>query len=502
MSGYHFKIVYGPHMAPEELQQAADVISASYTSWQNNPKNTNPVKTDTSPAVYTRIMSNPTHEVILYYDAEELCGVFVHALSPDYDRYPLRKLSYVAAQPRQKGYEALKLIFARYAEFVKAQGEDVLIASDLDQLTLNSLLVQAGFREIVDRDETYFLLSQLLQRKIFSFQKVNSDFVIDQIIRVDGKAVRRDKKLYKLQTTPFDFYQLYREQQTKRVQRCIAPENLALLRRAFSSADGGIFFISSFEGTITNDDAASGGFYSPRAMIGNSVEKMLPEIIAPEKNIIYLLPGSQAELRALADKVKFRPGFYDFLFYCLKVLGSFYVMSAATPFQVRYPLERFLAPGLPLRYADLIEKIITPEVELLEGVQATLSDDLPRTAYRFSGPYVDLSQGSYTARKDLMVEDILKDKTASGSPIVCLCSDMRDRQIVETLYLESYLKSMPVLVFDFGSQVTAWVNKELSATLPGPNQHFSIINIRDFYQIPFMLHEAGLKIDDNQDFLS
>jgi len=169
-------------------------------------------------------------------------------------------------------------------------------------------------------------------------------------------------------------------------------------------------------------------------MIGEAVEKMLPEIIAPEKNI-NLSCCRAARLSCGPWPIKSSSGrLYDFLFYCLKALGSFYIMSAATPFQVRYPLERFSPRACPFGMQTLL-KIITPEVELLEGIQATMSDNLQRTAYRFSGPYVDLSQGAYTVRKDLMVEEILKDKTAAGSPIVCLCSDMRDRQIVETLYL-------------------------------------------------------------------
>ncbi len=502
MEEHYFKIIYGPHMPQPELREAAELVSASYTAWQNSPKNTNPVKTDTSPEVYSRIMANKTHEVALYYDSGQLSAVFVHALSPDYDRYPLRKLSYVAARPREKGYEALKRIFSHYAEFVQAQNEDVLIASDLDQVTLNSLLVHAGFREVVDRNETFFLLSQLLQRKIFSFQKVQGDFVIDQIIKVDGKAVRRDKKLYKLQTTPFDFYRLYREQQAKRLHRSLAPENLKLLRAGLAHADEGIFFISSYEGTITNEDEAAGGFHSTRALAGNAFEKMAAELIRGPSSTIYLLPGTEAELRALAEKVVFRAGFYDFLFFCLKVLGSVYVASGTTPFQVRYPLERQLGPGVPLRYSDLVEGIYTPGVELLENEKATLSDDVVRTGYRFGGPYIDLSAGTYAVRKDLMIEEILKHRHAAHAPIVCLCSAMRDRQIIETLFHESRSRKIPVLAFDFGSEIIDWVSRELSQTVPEPNHYFSMVSVRDFYQIPFILHEAGLVIDDNQDFLS
>lgn len=502
MAEHCFKIIYGPHMPAAELRQAAELVSASYTAWQNSPKNTNPVKTDTSPEVYSRIMSNKTHEVALYYDAGLLCAVFVHALSPDYDRYPLRKLSYVAARPREKGYEALKRIFSRYADFVRDQGEDVLIASDLDQLTLNSLLVQAGFREVVDRNETFFLLSQLLQRKIFSFQKVQGDFVIDQIIKVDGRAVRRDKKLYKLQTTPFDFYRLYREQQAKRLRRSLPLENLELLRAGLARADEGIFFITSFEGTVTNEHEGAGGFHSTRALAGNAFESMAAELIRPETGIIYLLPGSEAELRALAEKVVFRSGFYDFLFFCLKVLGSVYITSGATPFQVRYPLERQLGPGVPLRYIDLIEGIYTPQAAILDNEKATLSDDVPRTGYRFGGPYIDLTGGAYAVRKELMIQDILRHRRAAHAPIVCLCSDMRDRRIVEALFHESSSRNLPVLVFDFGGEMIDWVSRTLAQSQPGSNPYFSMVSVRDFYQIPFILHEAGLVIDDEQDFLA
>ena len=95
MTVFHFTVRMGANLSNQELQAAADLLSKSYSAWQNNPKNLNPVKTDTSPEVYIPMMRKLSHEVILYYEANTLAGVFVHSLSPQYDQYPLRKLSYL-----------------------------------------------------------------------------------------------------------------------------------------------------------------------------------------------------------------------------------------------------------------------------------------------------------------------------------------------------------------------------------------------------------------------
>jgi len=495
MSDYHLKVMLGSHLPAEDLNDAADLLSRAYTRWQASPRNIDPVKTDTSPGVYARMMRKSTHEVILYYEGGQLCGVFVHSVSPQYDQYPLRKLSYLGAFPTERGYEPLKTVFSRYAEFVGQQAEDVVLASDVHQDTLNSLLEHAGFREMVSRNETYFLLSHLLRRQVLAFQQVKGDFVIDQIITLAGKAIRRNKKLYKLQATPFDSYAIYYQQQIKRVQRSIPPQNLALLRDALRHPEQGIYFISGFEGAITLEDEARGGFDSSRAMMGRRIERVLPEIIDGKRSLVYLLPGSEDELRAMADKIVLRPGFFDFLCFCLKVLASFVVASGATPYQVKFALERPLAPTIPLRYIDLVEAVLTPDVELLPDDLKPVSDGTLRTAYRYSGPYVDLSGGQYHVKKDLMIETILGYRGDTPTPVIYLGNDLRDAPAVARLFAESAQHRLPVLVFDFGTQLTRWANEELVGQAPEPNPYFGIVSVLDFYQIPVMLEGMGLEIE-------
>ncbi len=495
MSDYHFKVMLGSHLLPEELNEAADLLSRAYTRWQASPRNVDPVETDTSPEVYARMMRKSTHEVILYYEGEQLCGVFVHSVSPQYDQYPLRKLSYLGVFPTERGYEPLKTVFSRYAEFVGQQAEDVVLASDLTQDTLNSLLEHAGFREMVSRNETYFLLSHLLRRQVLAFQQVKGDFVIDQIIMLAGKAINRSKKLYKLQTTPYDSYAIYYQQQVKRVQRSIPPQNLALLRDALRYPEQGIYFISGFDGTITLEDEARGGFDSSRAMMGRHIERVLPEIVDGKRSLVYFLPGSEDELRAMADKIVLRPGFFDFLCFCLKILASFFVTSAATPHQVKFALERPLAPTIPLRYIDLVEEVLTPDVQLLPDELKPVSDGTLRTAYRYSGPYVDLSGGQYHVKKGLMIETILSYKGDTPTPVIYLGNDLRDTPAVARLFAESAQRRLPVVVFDLGTQLTHWANEELVGQAPEPNPYFGIISVLDFYQIPVMLEGMGLEIE-------
>ena len=495
MSDYHFKVMLGSHLPAEDLNDAADLLSRAYTRWQTHPRNIDPVKTDTSPGVYARMMRKSTHEVILYYEGDQLCAVFVHSVSPQYDQYPLRKLSYLGAFPTERGYGPLKVVFGRYAEFVGQQAEDVVLASDVHQDTLNSLLEHAGFREMVSRNETYFLLSHLLRRQVLAFQHVKGDFVIDQIITLAGKAIRRNKKLYKLQATPYDSYAIYYQQQMKRVERSIPPQNLALLRDALRYPEQGIYFISGFDGTITLEDEAQGGFDSSRAMMGRRIERVLPEIIDGKRSLIYFLPGSEDELRAMADKIVLRPGFFDFLSFCLKTLGSFFVASGATPYQVKFALDRPLAPTIPLRYIDLIEAVLTPEVELLPDELKPVSDGTLRTAYRYSGPYVDLSSGQYQVKKGLMIETVLGYKGDTPTPVIYLGNDLRDAPALTRLFAESAQRSLPVAVFDFGTQLTRWANEELVSKSPQPNPYFGIVSILDFYQIPVMLEAMGLEIE-------
>jgi len=520
MSDYRFRLVVGTHLSQEELNEAAVLLSQSYTRWRDHPRNVDPLDTDTSPAVYARTMRQGNREVLLYYEGDRLCGVYVHGLSPDYDQHPLRKLSYLGVSPVERGYEPLKTAFGRYAAFVREQGEDVIITSDLEQATLNSLLEHAGFREVVDRNETYFLLSRLLHRQLFAVQQVAGDFAIDQVITVAGKQIRRSKKLYQLRTTPYDSYTIYRQQQLKRVQRSLPPENLARLREALQPLALGIYFISDFDGAITLEDEAQGGYDAHRAMMGKHVERVLPEIIDPAERIVYLLPGSEPELRAIAGKTVFRPGFFDLLCFCLKILGSFYVVSAATPYQVRYALERPLASTIPLRYIDLVEGILTPTVDLLPDQFKPVSDGTLRAGYRYSGPYVELSQGQYhttqkpvfwkktgfspphggrgapwATRKDLMIEDVLRHKGDTRAPVLYLGHDPHDAPALARLHAEAARRRMPVVVLDLGTALTRRLHEELLDKDPTPNPYFGIVGIRDFYQVPVMLEALGLRIE-------
>jgi hypothetical protein len=495
MSDHRFKILMGSHLSAEEVNEAATLLSWAYSRWQGSARNIDPLDTDTSPEVYARLMRQGTREVILYYEGERLCGVFLHSLSPQYDQYPLRKLSYLGISPTERGYEPLKTVFRRYAAFISEQGEDVVITSDLDQATLNSLLEDAGFREVEERNETYFLLSQLLHRRVLAFQEVEGDFVIDQMITVDGKAIRRDKKLYKLQTTPYDSYAIYNQQQVKRVRRSIPPQNLALLREALRHPEQGVYFISGFDGTITLEDEAQGGFDATRAMMGRHIERVLPEIIDGKESIVYLLPGSEEELRVIADKIVLRPGFFDFLCFCLKILASFFVTSGATPYQVRFALERPLAPTIPLRYIDLLGGVLTPRVQLLPDEFKPVSDGTLRAAYRYGGPYVNLSGGRYHVKKDLMIETILGYKGDTSTPVVYLGNDLGDAPAVTKLFAASAERRLPVVVFDFGTQLTRWANEELVGQAPEPNPYFGLVSVLDFYQIPVMLEGMGLGIE-------
>lgn len=311
MSDYSFTLSLGTHLSEQELNEAAELLSASYTRWQNNPKNLNPVKTDTSPAVYARMMRKGIREIVLYREQDTLCGVFCHSLSPQFDQYPLRKLSYVAVAPRERGFEALKAAFRRYAEFVAGQDEDVVVTTDLDQSTLNSLIEDAGFRECEDRSETYYILGQLLSRKLISSQKVAGDFVVDEIIKCDGKAIRRCKKLYVLQNTPFNFYELYRSQQVRRLERSIPEAGRRLLAEALAHPDEGIFFVCGYNGAVTNPDEARGGFDSKTAVLGADWRRLMPEILDGGEGLAYLAPEGLCELAAIGARTVPRSGFFD-----------------------------------------------------------------------------------------------------------------------------------------------------------------------------------------------
>ena len=59
--------------------------------------------------------------------------------------------------------------------------------------------------------------------------------------------------------------------------------------------------------------------------------------------------------------------------------------------------------------------------------------------------------------------------------------------------IESFKRKMPVVIFDFGSNLQRMPSMQNKWQL-AENQYFSIVNIRDFYQIPVMIAEMGLKI--------
>ncbi len=501
MSHYHFSIKLGTHLSSDELSAASELLSKSYSRWQQHPDNRNPVATDTSPGVYRRVMRKPNHEVILYYEQSRLCAAFVHALSPQYDRYPLRKLSYLGVAPREKGYEALRRIFTRYAEFVRHQGEDVVITSDLDQHTLNSLLEASGFREVIERNETFFLLSYMMQRRIFSFQKVMGDFAIDQIITLDGKAVRRSKKLFKLQTTPYDFYNLYCRQQRKRVLRSVPSENLELMGSSLAHAFEGICFISSFEGPIVPDDtsAQNKGIYA--AVFGDTFESLCDEAVDRTNRFVYLLPDSESMLMDIAASTPLRPGFYDFLFFSLKILGSFYITSCFPACFIRHCLERTLAPSIPLRFIDLVERIVSPAMQLLAGRTKLLSDSSLRTAFHIDGPYSDFSDSGVTTKKDRMIDDIVSSKGDTPTPVIYLSGGPSDIPALTRLECLSRELRLPVLVLDFSQQSIPLHDIIFQHNNACSNPYFSSIAIRDFYQIPVMLESMGLSINTSNDFL-
>lgn len=494
MSDYSFTLTLGTHLSEQELTKAAELLSLSYTRWQNNPKNTNPVKTDTSPPVYARMMRKGIREVVLYYEGEVLCGVFCHSLSPQFDQYPLRKLSYLAVTPEEKGFDALKTAFRRYAEFAASQGEDVVITTDLDQGTLNALLESAGFRECEDRNETYFILGQLLFRKLISSQKVAGDFVIDEIIKCDGKAIRRCKKLYVLQNTPFNFYDLYRQQQLKRLSRSIPDANRALLAEALAHPDEGIFFVCGYNGAVTNPDEERGGFDSKLAVLGKGWRELLPEINDPADGLSYLLPASLSEFPAIGSRTVPRLGFFDFLSYCYKILGSFFVASSAPRPEVLAALDRSLHPDLQLKFADLIESVLAPEVLPVPGKSKTLSDGSTRTGFRLAGPFVEQTVMGPHVRMDRMLDSILSLRLANRAPIVYLASELGHGSALTRL-AEEARKGAVVLVLDFGTDLTRFVNETLKQGDPADTPSLSAVSIRDFYQVPVMLEALGLRTE-------
>lgn len=497
MPDFHFSLKLGSHLSLDELNRAAELLSEAYTRWQNNPKNTAPMGTDTSPEVYARMLASNQREVILYHEAGSLRGVFVHSMSPLYDQYPLRKLSYLAMFPRERGFENLKQAFVRYSAFVAGLGEDVIVTSDLDQATLNALLESAGFREITDRNETYYLLSQLLFRKVFKAARVADDFVVDEIIVCDGKAIRRDKKLLRLQTSEMDFYEVYRKQQYNRLLRAVPERNFELLAQAMRHSHEGVFFISDFTSTITRPPETNRVNDLKQFLFGEARGGSIEDYIAPEEKCIYLLPESEQELAAMARATELRAGFFDFLCYCYKILGSFFVATGVTPFEARAALDRPLHDKVSLRYLDMMEGLLTPDVEILPHRTRMFPDGHKRTAFRYSGPYIDLSRGRFELRKDRMIADILALRRADKAPVIYIGMQVVEGLELHKLWEESRARCMPTLVLDLGGAISDWVGEAILRKQERENPYFSVVPIRDFYQVPVMLEYLGLQTEQD-----
>ncbi len=487
MAAYRFKHCLGINLSSTELETAAALLSWGYTKWQNNPANSNPVTTDTSPAVYASMLHRGIREALLYYEADdELRGVFVHSMSPFYDQYPLRKLSYAAVRPTQRGWEPLKAVFVRYGDYMRSLGEDVIITSDLDQQTLNSLLDMAGFREVRDRNETYYLLSQLMFRQVFSAHLLASDFVVDEIIVLDGKAIRRNKKVLKLDTMGIDFYDVYCRQQRSRVERALPEENRELLRRGFERAQEGVFLAVDYVGGVAHED---GGAVLARKIFGH-VEEVLPaETVDREAGVGFLLPGNMDDLRDTVEQPGFRTGFFDFLCYSFKILGSLFVLSGLPAAVVREALAHYLHPRVPLRHIDLVEGVLAPEAQVVPEDVRTFSDGVPRTAWRLTGPYAVLDEAGYHADTGRMLETVLDLKAESGAPLVCV--GLAPGAAVERLATMAAERRQSVLAFDFGNALAAWAGRERAAGRV--NEYFGVVPVRDYYQVPVMLEHLGLK---------
>jgi hypothetical protein len=124
-----------------------------------------------------------------------------------------------------------------------------------------------------------------------------------------------------------------------------------------------------------------------------------------------------------------------------------------------------------------------------------VSDGTLRAAYRYSGPYIDLGEGTYGVRKDRMIETVLRYKGNTPTPVIYLGNGLSDAQAASKLFSESAARRLPVVVFDLGAELTRWVNEELVGGAPEPNPYFSVVTVRDFYQIPLMLEGMGLQIE-------
>ncbi|MGE4553042.1 MAG: hypothetical protein AB7D57_08015, partial [Desulfovibrionaceae bacterium] len=120
---------------------------------------------------------------------------------------------------------------------------------------------------------------------------------------------------------------------------------------------------------------------------------------------------------------------------------------------------------------------------------------LERTAWRLSGPYVEAGGGEggrLRIRKNRMVEDILGWRGASRAPVVYLGCRTLETNGIRRLFEASERDGLPVLVLDFGLALGAWCLEKLLDGDPAAHPNFSVVNVRDFYQVPIMLEALGL----------
>ncbi|THB66443.1 MAG: hypothetical protein D6E12_10605 [Desulfovibrio sp.] len=203
-------------------------------------------------------------------------------------------------------------------------------------------------------------------------------------------------------------------------------------------------------------------------------------------------------MRAQAETSVLRPGFFDFLTFVFKILGSFIFLTDAPTPEIMAVLERYPHPQLNLRYLDLIERVMAPEAEFTADMRKG-ADGLTRHGCRLHGPHVTFGPGGYSTDADAMVEDILALRGESNAPVVFFGCDpgglcgIPDGRGIHKLFEASQAHRIPVLVFDFGFQLSQFAARHLTAGSAQGNPYFSMINIRDYYQAPVMLELLGLR---------
>ncbi len=209
------------------------------------------------------------------------------------------------------------------------------------------------------------------------------------------------------------------------------------------------------------------------------------------------LTRDEEALTALSVNMELRAGFFDFLCYCFKILGSFFVATGVSPQEARGALERQLHPHVGLRYIDMVEGLLTPQVSALPGKTRTSEDGTTRTAFSYSGPYIDLSKGRFELRKDRMILDILELRRSRKAPVIYIGKQIMEGLELLALYEESWKRKMPTLVLDLEGSISDWIGERIFRRETEPNPYFSVAPIRDFYQVPVMLEHLGLRSEQD-----